>query len=126
MALCALCNPVSGHPPSVLTKAEKQEQEAAVGGGPPGSQAGWSSLQGHGLQKTGALMSPPLSHHCVPPATLPQASAEGSLGFQGSDLHRPPGHLCGHPAQHQPVPALPIWEAGPTFGVRVSQPGPQP
>lgn len=97
----------------MLTKAEKQEQEAAVGGGPPGPQAGWSSLQGHGLWRTDALISPPLPHHCVPPATLPQASAEGSLGSEGSDLHRPPGRLCGRPLQHQPAPAPPIWEAGP-------------
>lgn len=70
----------------------------------------------------GALVSAPLCH---PTAAPPQASAEGAPGLEGPDLHKPPGRLCGGP-QHQPAPAPPIWEAGPSCRVRVSQPGPQP
>lgn len=48
----------------------------------------------------GALMSPTL---CAPVATRPQARAKGAPGLEGSDLHKPPGRLCGRP----PAPAGP-------------------
>lgn len=106
-SLAALQRPriptLCGSPPPSLTEAEKQEQEAAVGGGPEEPQGGSSTLQGHGLWRTAALMSPPLTkpRPCPGPAKGSQnpSGAPGQSSGPCSRVRLPPAH-SGFQAAH--------------------------